>query len=120
MSRVSTLDALLFLMAVIWGTNYVVIKSAVSEMDPLAFNAVRMSEASLVMLLTMAIMRRRAQVVGGSSDRGQGVSDVFHTPAKVTRADWLRLAASRPGRPLSVSVPASSAGSPAPLWPTAR
>jgi drug/metabolite transporter (DMT)-like permease len=91
-SRVSTLDALLFLMAVIWGTNYVVIKAAVSEMDPLAFNAVRMSEASLVMLLTMAIMRRRAQVVGGSSDRGQGVSDVFHTPAKVTRADWLRLA----------------------------
>ena len=44
------------------------------------------------MLATMAIMRRRAQVVGGPSDRGQGVSDVFHTPAKVTRADWLRLA----------------------------
>jgi drug/metabolite transporter (DMT)-like permease len=46
--RFTRLDALLLLMTIIWGTNYSVIKSAFEEVDPQAFNAVRLIVASAV------------------------------------------------------------------------
>ena len=90
----SALDLLLLLMTVIWGTNYVVIKSAVAELDPLAFNALRLFIASVLMLLTMGVMRRvTAEPDRGSPGGRHVVASIFHTPARVTRGDWIRLAA---------------------------
>jgi drug/metabolite transporter (DMT)-like permease len=73
----SRLDALLLLMTVIWGTNYALIKSAFRELDPQAFNALRLILASSVMVGVSRFVRR---------------GSVFHTPEPVTRADWIRLA----------------------------
>jgi drug/metabolite transporter (DMT)-like permease len=87
----SALDALLLLMAVIWGTNFSIIKSALRELDPQAFNAVRMAAASIAFLLVMAGARllapRRAAV-----DTPEGPS-IFHSAAPLTGRDWLQLAA---------------------------
>src|SRR5207245_3106413 len=79
--RVSRLDALLLLMTVIWGTNYAIVKSAFREIDPQAFNALRLVLASCVMAGTSATARRMRSVV-----------TTFHTPEPVTRPDWIRLA----------------------------
>jgi drug/metabolite transporter (DMT)-like permease len=73
------IDALLLLMTFIWGTNYALVKSAFRELDPQAFNALRMVLASAVMVATSRLVRRTQ------------LHDIFHTPAPVTRADWLRL-----------------------------
>ena len=88
---VSRLDALLLLMTVIWGTNYALVKSAFQELDPQAFNALRLIEASAVMAATSLIVRRLRWRV---PERGTSVqiASIFHTPAAVTRADWIRLA----------------------------
>src|SRR4030095_14541170 len=51
------IDGLLLLMTVIWGTNYALVKSAFSELDPQAFNALRLVLASLVMAATSLIAR---------------------------------------------------------------
>ena len=67
-------------MTVIWGTNYALVKSAFGELDPQAFNALRLVLASLVMAATSFIARRGT------------LHDIFHTPAPVTRRDWVRLA----------------------------
>lgn len=67
-------------MAVIWGTNYALVKSVFRELDPQAFNALRMLLASAVMTATSHVARRTT------------LHDIFHTPAQVTRRDWLRLA----------------------------
>lgn len=92
MTRFTRLDRLLLLMTVIWGTNYALIKSAFRELDPQAFNALRMVLASTVMVSASVIVRRRwtarAEV---SSDAPGVVASIFHTPAPVTRADWIRL-----------------------------
>jgi len=74
------IDALLLLMIVIWGTNYALVKSAFHEIDPQAFNALRLVLASVVMAATSHIARRTT------------LHDIFHTPAPVTRRDWVRLA----------------------------
>jgi drug/metabolite transporter (DMT)-like permease len=71
---------LLLLVTLIWGTNYALVKSVFRELDPQAFNAVRMLLASGVMGATSLIARRRT------------FHDMFHTSAPVTRSDWLRLA----------------------------
>jgi len=75
-----TIDALLLLMVLVWGTNYALVKSAFGDLDPQAFNALRLVLASAVMAATSHIARRTT------------LHDIFHTPAPVTRADWLRLA----------------------------
>ena len=93
MSRFSTLDGLLLLMAVIWGTNYVIIKSAVAELDPLVFNAFRLTEASIVMLATMAAVRRARPPDNARSPATREWTTIFRTPASVTRRDWMGLAA---------------------------
>lgn len=93
----SRLDLLLLLMTVIWGTNYALVKSAFQELDPQAFNALRLIEASAVMVATNVIVRRlRSRVPERAPSTplraGAEIASIFHTPAAVTRADWIRLA----------------------------
>ncbi|HEX7137831.1 MAG TPA: DMT family transporter, partial [Vicinamibacterales bacterium] len=47
-------------MAVIWGSNYSIIKSALVDVPPVAFNAIRLLLASALFLVTIAIRRWRA------------------------------------------------------------
>ena len=56
----AVIDVLLLLMAVIWGTNYSIVKHAFREIDPQAFNALRMSIASLIFLTVILVVRARA------------------------------------------------------------
>jgi drug/metabolite transporter (DMT)-like permease len=70
-------------MTIIWGSNFSVIKSAFRELDPQAFNAVRMIVASLAFLAAMAGAR------WFSSARHAGT---FYTPARVTAREWVQLA----------------------------
>src|SRR5436190_19783595 len=76
LTRFSRLDWLLLLMTLTWGTTYPSIKSAFREIDPQAFNALRLVLASAVMVSVSSFVR---------------ASTVFHTPAPLTRADWIRL-----------------------------
>jgi drug/metabolite transporter (DMT)-like permease len=84
--RVTPIDALLLLMAIIWGTNYSIVKRVFAEIDPQAFNAVRMTIASLVFLTFILAVRVRPQSAAGA------LAGVFYTPAAMTRRDWLGLA----------------------------
>jgi drug/metabolite transporter (DMT)-like permease len=59
LSKVSRIDALLLLMALIWGTNYSIVKYAFAEIDPQAFNAIRMVIASVVFLGIIVGLRPR-------------------------------------------------------------
>jgi len=70
-------------MTLIWGTNYTVIKSAFTEVDPQAFNLVRLLVASSVMIATMVITRRTRW----------NPAQVFYTAQPVTGRDWIALAA---------------------------
>ena len=79
-----TIDALLLLMTIIWGANYSIVKAAFDEIDPQAFNAVRMVIASSVFAAVMAAARRR----GARS----GSAGVFYTPEPFTRRDVWTLA----------------------------
>ena len=78
------IDALLLLMTIIWGTNYSIVKTAFQEIDPQAFNAVRMIIASCAFLVIIAIARR----MRASSPLGS----IFVTPAPITQRDWISLA----------------------------
>ena len=79
----SPLDILLLLMTIIWGSNFSVIKSAFRELNPQAFNSVRMVVASLAFLLVMAVARWFAP----RTDVG-----TFYSPARVTAREWGQLA----------------------------
>jgi drug/metabolite transporter (DMT)-like permease len=81
--RRRTVDALLLLMVLIWGANYSIVKSVFDEIDPQAFNAIRMATATGIFLVVMAVARAR----GSASFNG-----IFYTPAAFTRRDWLALA----------------------------
>ena len=78
-------DLLLFLMVVIWGANYSVIKRAFVEIPPLPFNALRLVIASAVFFAAIRIARWRAHRV--APDR----TGVFHTHDDLTRRDRLDL-----------------------------
>jgi drug/metabolite transporter (DMT)-like permease len=78
---------MLLLMVLIWGANYSIVKHAFSEIDPQAFNAVRMILASLVFGALIWWVRSRPPGAPGS------LASVFRTPARVTRSEWLQLAA---------------------------
>ena len=54
------IDLLLLLMAVFWGTNYSIVKHAFREIDPQAFNALRMCARPLIFLAVMVGVRLRA------------------------------------------------------------
>jgi drug/metabolite transporter (DMT)-like permease len=89
---VTRLDALLLLMTVIWGTNYALVKSAFREIDPQAFNALRLIEASCLMVAANLLFRRIHPSGSDAAARSADVASIFHTPAPVTRADWIRIA----------------------------
>jgi drug/metabolite transporter (DMT)-like permease len=78
------IDALLLLMTLIWGANYAIVKSAFSDIDPQAFNAVRMLSATSLFLIVMAAARR--------SRRLGSLAGVFYTPQPFNRRDWWTLA----------------------------
>lgn len=59
--RLSRNDALLFLMTVIWGANYSIVKVALREIPPLAFNSLRLGLASLLFLMTLSLCGRRSE-----------------------------------------------------------
>jgi drug/metabolite transporter (DMT)-like permease len=80
LTSVSRLDLLLLLMTLIWGTNYAIVKSAFREIDPQAFNALRLALASAVMVAASRLAGRFE------------LDHDFHTSARVTRDDWIRLA----------------------------
>lgn len=88
--RLAAIDVLLLLMTLIWGTNYAIVKHAFTEMDPQAFNALRMAVASSTFLAVMAWMRWRARRRGTSAAEGSFAS-IFHTPAELTGREWLGL-----------------------------
>jgi drug/metabolite transporter (DMT)-like permease len=81
------IDLLLLLMAVIWGTNYSIVKYAFQEVDPQAFNAARMVVASAAFLSVIGILRVRG------SAAATGVDSIFRTPERLTGRDWLELLA---------------------------
>jgi drug/metabolite transporter (DMT)-like permease len=84
----SPIDALLLLMTLIWGTNYSIIKAAFAEVDPQAFNALRMVIASAVFLAIILGMRRLPPADGGPPvDGADSIASIFHTPAPITRQD---------------------------------
>jgi len=56
--RLQPIDGALLAVAVIWGTGYSVVKAALGEMPPLAFNAVRFVGASSVVLALTWILER--------------------------------------------------------------
>jgi drug/metabolite transporter (DMT)-like permease len=90
--RLSRLDLLLLLMTLIWGTNYALVKTAFRELDPQAFNALRLLLASAVMAsASAAVRRRRIPRVEAAPEARRVVAGIFHTPAPVTRSDWIRL-----------------------------
>ena len=61
--RVSPLDALLLAMVIIWGANYSIVKSAIRNVPPLAFNAARLILASAVFAAALWIRHRRTQIL---------------------------------------------------------
>ena len=80
-ARSYRIDALLLLMVVIWGANYSIVKSAFKEIDPQAFNAVRMTIATTVFLTVMAFFRGRRGAAWSNRSGG-----VFYTPARIQPA----------------------------------
>ncbi|MEW5982148.1 MAG: DMT family transporter [Acidobacteriota bacterium] len=51
---VTPIDGLLLLMVLIWGGNFTVVKSALQQLTPLAFNAIRLLVASAVFLAAIS------------------------------------------------------------------
>jgi len=92
-SRISILDGLLLLMAIIWGTNYPIIKSAFRELQPKAFNALRLSIAATTFLVVMGIVRLGGRRRGSEQESRGVLASTFHTPARLTGSDWLALVA---------------------------
>jgi len=76
-------------MSVIWGTNYVIVKRAFVEIDPQAFNAIRMIVASTVFVAAMVAVRRLPsdRYVAGS------FASVLYTPSAMARRDVIGLIA---------------------------
>lgn len=76
-------------MAVIWGSNYSIIKSALVDVPPIAFNAVRLILASALFLITIAIRRRH--------QRGNFSTGAWHQPPEACQAE--------PGVRMRISLP---------------
>jgi drug/metabolite transporter (DMT)-like permease len=77
-------------MAVIWGTNFSDIKSALRELDPQAFNAVRMVAASVAFLLVMA--GARLVPAAGRAAATTATPSILRSDAPLTGRDWFQLA----------------------------
>ena len=68
-SRISSTDLLLLLMALIWGSNFTVIKYSLEDLQPLSFNALRFTLASMIMLLIALVRRDRFKLAPGDGRR---------------------------------------------------
>ncbi len=83
-------------MVLIWGTNYSIVKSAFTEIDPQAFNAARMIIASGVFLAIIVSLRirhpRRDQLPDHPGTATHSIASIFQTPARLTARDWVELA----------------------------
>ena len=90
-------------MTIIWGTNYSIVKSAFREIDPQAFNAVRMTIASAVFLAIIVAPRsgaraRRAARASSSRRRGSPAATGWSSSASASSATSLSvLLHRRPG-----------------------
>ncbi len=89
--RLTVVDALLVLMAGIWGVNYSVMKRAFVDVPPLAFNGVRFVLASVLFLVAIAVVRRRWIAREPTS-----LSRIIYTPTALSARDgwdvvWLGL-----------------------------
>lgn len=87
----SSLDALLLLMVVIWGTNFSLIKTAAREIDAQAFNAVRMAVASMAFLLVMAAARLWPESRAAEASPA-AAPPLFRSATPLTGGDWFLLA----------------------------
>lgn len=81
-------------MTIIWGSNYAVVKSAFRELDPQAFNGMRMTIASLAFLAVIVTLHyaARSETRGDTRSAGNGIASIFHTPTPLTGRDWVALA----------------------------
>src|SRR3954465_7775549 len=79
-------DVLLFLMAVIWGINFVVVKYATRIFPPVAFTGMRVGTAALF-LVTFALLRKGS--VDETGERASGRSAF----TSLTRPDIVHLLA---------------------------
>lgn len=79
-------------MTLIWGTNYAIVKAALAEMNPQAFNALRLLGGSVMMLAMMSLVRQ-TRLSAARPDGDRGMSSVFHTPAVMRRQDWIGILA---------------------------
>ena len=76
-------DASLFLMALIWGVNFVVVKFATGVLPPLPFNAMRVSLAAVTLMIVASFRgtpwpdRRRVFALLGLGVLGNGVYQMF-------------------------------------------
>ncbi|HXG54896.1 MAG TPA: DMT family transporter [Vicinamibacterales bacterium] len=92
--RASSIDALLLLMVLIWGANYSIVKRAFLEIDPQAFNAVRMVIGSSIFLAVILVIRRmHATGRHGGAPGAAHAASIWSTPAVITSRDWLGLLA---------------------------
>jgi len=82
------IDLLLLLMAIIWGTNYSIVKFAFEKLNPQAFNAARMTIVSVVFLAVIGVLR-----FSGPTARSEGLATIFRTPTRLTARDAIELAA---------------------------
>jgi drug/metabolite transporter (DMT)-like permease len=87
--HIRRIDALLLLMSLIWGTNYAIVKNAFSQIDPQAFNAVRLVVASTVFLAAMALTRRWPP----TRRRESSLASVLYTPSPMAKRDIIGLVA---------------------------
>jgi drug/metabolite transporter (DMT)-like permease len=83
------IDLLLVVMAVIWGTNYSIIKFAFAHLDPQAFNAARMAIASAAFLAVIGAMRLKRPATAGASS----LETIFRTSARLDARDTIELVA---------------------------
>ena len=76
-------DASLFLMALIWGVNFVVVKFATSVLPPLPFNAVRVTLAAVTLMVIASVRshpwpdRKRTLVLLALGVLGNGIYQMF-------------------------------------------
>lgn len=76
-------DASLFLMALIWGVNFVVVKFATGVLPPVAFNAMRVSLAAVTLLGISSLgtrpwpRRRQSLILIGLGVLGNGLYQLF-------------------------------------------
>lgn len=96
----STTDALLLGMVVVWAANYSIVKITLREIPPLAFNSLRLTLASLLFLVSLAFVggggsRTAGEAAGLSepAERQAQTRRLFVTARSLSGRDWLAIVA---------------------------